>query len=183
MLIVTGGTLKGNKIKTLDGLKTRPTSSKVRESIFNIIQFRIKNSSWLDCFSGTGIVGIEALSRGANKVTFVEKNQKAYSIILENIKKLNLLDYSETYKTDFVNFIKMDDNKYDFIYFDPPYQSNYYEIISDIFKNKNFLNKDGNLIIEHESSMNIFSIFNNLQFIKTYKYGRTCLSFFKNLDT
>lgn len=180
MIIITGGKLKSHRIKTLEGLNTRPTSSKVRESIFNIIQFDIEKSTWLDCFSGSGIIGIEALSRGADKVTFVEKNPKAYSIILENIKKLNLSEYSDTYKIDIIKFMKENNTKYDFIYLDPPYQSNYYQEISDIFQNKDFLNENGILIVEHESNMNLSNIFINLDFTKTYKYGRTSLSFFKN---
>ncbi|GIW22938.1 MAG: RNA methyltransferase [Candidatus Sericytochromatia bacterium] len=181
MIKVTGGTLKGYKINTLKGFETRPTSSKVREAIFNIIQANVVNSNWLDCFSGSGIIGIEALSRGALKVTFVEKTYNSYTTIINNLKKTNLIKKSDIYKMDFFKFINKCNEKYDFIYFDPPYQSNYYQEFSNFLTKKNLLNENGILIVEHESNSDLSNTFINLHFTKTYNYGRTSLSFFKNI--
>ena len=116
MIKLTGGTLKGHVIKTIPGNKTRPTSAKVREAIFNIFGNKINNKIWLDLFGGTGSVGMEALSRGIQIAVFVEKEYNAFNCIKNNISILNLVSKSVLVKKDSINYLKDCQESFDFIF-------------------------------------------------------------------
>ena len=123
---VISGTAKGTKLYTLEGNLTRPTLDRVKESIFNIIQNDIRDSSFLDLFSGSGAISIEAASRGATKVIACDKSKEAVQIIKRNIEKTHLEEKIEVYNLDYKECLKkIKNNKFDFIYLDPPYKTNY----------------------------------------------------------
>lgn len=115
---ITGGTLKGRKIKTPSSKTTRPTQEKVRESIFNMLQFDIPGSDFLDLFAGSGAVGIEALSRGAKSVTFVERNRAAGNVLKSNLKALEL--DAKVFIAD-VQKVLPKLPSFDIVFLDPPY--------------------------------------------------------------
>ena len=119
---ITGGILKGKKIP-FDHRKTlRPTSSKLREILFNWVQFDIYDYECLDLFAGTGALGIEAISRGANKTVFIELNKKNYLQIKSLIKELGIDNKSMVLFKDCMNWIKLNDlSKFDLIFLDPPF--------------------------------------------------------------
>ncbi|MFA6027254.1 MAG: 16S rRNA (guanine(966)-N(2))-methyltransferase RsmD [Ignavibacteriaceae bacterium] len=150
-LRIISGSLKGRMIKAPDSDLTRPTTDRVRETIFNLLNNKIDfdGISVLDFFSGSGALGFESLSRGAAKVTFVEKNYPIYKNLLENIKALNVEDNCEIAKSDAVQFAKYAaGKKYDLILADPPFfQYSIYDVVKYVFEN-DLLTNDGYFIIE-----------------------------------
>lgn len=123
---IIAGTAKGTKLYTLEGKNTRPTLDRVKESLFNILQNEIKDCYFLDLFSGSGAVGLEAASRGAKKVVLCEQSKEAVQIIKKNIQKTHLQEKVEIYVLDFIRFIQDKlHEKPDLIYIDPPYRSDF----------------------------------------------------------
>lgn len=177
MIKVTGGFLRGRYITSIDGETTRPTSSKVREAIFNIISDKIENTLFLDLFSGTGLVGIEALSRGSSKSFFVERDIKAYKILKKNLNDLDLNNSCETYKTNAEIFLKKTEEHFNIIYIDPPYKSNSYnEVFKILSEKKELISEEGIIIVEHATKIPLPEI--NLNLNKFYKYGDTTITIF-----
>ena len=123
---IISGTARGTKLYTLEGLTTRPTLDRVKEALFNIIQNEIPDSIFLDLFSGSGAIGLEAASRGAKKVILCDKSKEAIQIIKKNVEKTHLKEKIELYNTDYEDLIinKLAENV-DIVYIDPPYQSNF----------------------------------------------------------
>lgn len=176
---VVGGISKGRKLKALKGLNIRPTSDKVKESIFNILGDKIVDAVFLDLCAGTGGIGIEALSRGAKETVFVENNQKAVKLIKENLLLCNLENDSNVICDDAVGFLDDSDKSFDIIFFDPPYKSDLFEKAMAVFDRKEMLNNNGILIIEHNSKTVLQEDIKSLILLKKYKYGDTTLSFYK----
>lgn len=175
-MYLTGGQYKGLKIETAKTAK--PTLSKVRESVFNILfQYDTKEKKFLDMFSGSGIMGLEAVSRGYNVKAF-EINQKSAKTIKKNYEKLKL-------KADVLvcNALKFEGEKFNIIYLDPPWDMDYSPIIK---KACELLERDGLIIVEHDKqkSLDIENIIktNNipLKIIKSKKYGRCLIDILSN---
>lgn len=120
MLQIIGGTLKKKKLKSPKGLKTRPTSSRLREALFNICQHKIEGARFLDLFAGSGAMGIEALSRGAEMALFIDNDRESTQCIRANLKDLNLVENSRVVMENVIATLpKL--GTYDIIYVDPPY--------------------------------------------------------------
>ena len=122
MRVITG-TARGRKLKDLPGLDTRPTTDKVKESIFNIVQFDIEGRRVLDLFAGTGQLGIEALSRGAEKCVFVDQSREAAKVIGENVKTTGFENRSRVAQGDAISFLTSCREKFGLAFLDPPYAS------------------------------------------------------------
>ena len=120
---VISGEARGRRLKELSGMETRPTTDKVKESIFNIVQFDIEGRKVLDLFGGTGQLGIEALSRGAAECTFVDLRREAAALIRENLKATRLEERGKVVQGDSLSFLLTCRQKYDLIFLDPPYAS------------------------------------------------------------
>src|SRR5947209_3515989 len=123
---VIAGEYKGRRLKTLDGLNVRPTSDKLRETVFNIINQRVQGKRFLDLCAGSGAVGIEALSRGATEVTFVEQSRRAHQIISENLQTCGIRTGVHVVNRDALTALKYFASQsvsFDIVYFDPPYES------------------------------------------------------------
>ena len=167
---ITGGKYNGRKIVAPDEIITRPTLSKVRMGVFNTL-FSIlgdfEGKTFLDLFGGSGIMGLEALSRGFSEVTICEKNPKAVQIIKKNYETLGLTP--NIYPADSLKFLKNNEKEFDVIYIDPPYQSGIYE---DVFR----LIKGSPIVItEHSSDIKISA---DIPLLKTKNYGGKCVSFY-----
>ena len=136
---ITGGSLKGKKIPFDFKNSLRPTSSKLREVLFNWLQFEIQNFQCLDLFAGTGALGIEALSRGADKTIFIESNKKNYMALKNSLLELNLKSQSMLLFKDGLAWIKENDlSVFDLIFLDPPFDNNYEtKVLEMLCKNKN----------------------------------------------
>ncbi len=167
---VISGFLKGRKIEGFDILGTRPTMDRVKESLFAMIQNNVDNSVCLDLFSGSGNLGIEAISEGAKYCYFIDKNKKAITIINHNITNLNIHKYSKVLCIDYKKILETVDVKFDIIFIDPPYKTNYIEDSINLIDKYNVLNKNGILVCESDNLDKI--IYNsNYILLKQKKYG------------
>lgn len=170
-MIITAGKFKGQKVIAPDENITRPTLSKVRMSIFNTLQALIDfdGSSFLDMYAGSGIIGLEALSRGFTNVCAIEKNPKAAKIIKNNFQKFN--PKPELIIGDSLKITPKLENKFDVIYIDPPYFSGIYENSLEAIKNIS----SNIVILEHVTDVD----FSNFELIKQKKYGDKFITFLR----
>lgn len=171
---VIAGTAKSIQLVTLEEDATRPTTDRIKETLFNMIQFDVPNCIFLDLFSGSGAIGIEALSRGAKQAVFVDKSPKAIKCIKENIKKTNFNDKSKILNTDALTSIHELDNhgmQFDIIFIDPPYNQ-YFErgILKEISSSK--LIHDNSIIIVEAAIKTDFDYLDSisLHIIREKKY-------------
>ena len=179
---IISGSARGTKLFTLEGLETRPTLDRVKESIFNIIQNQIRDSVVLDLFAGSGAIGLEMLSRGATRAVLCDKSKFAIDIINKNIEKTHMNGKVELYNLDFENCIeKIKKYKFDIIYLDPPYNTDY--IMKSLIKIMNFklLNLDGLIILETDDEKRILDEIKNIKvkIVDKRKYGRATIMFLK----
>ncbi len=180
---IIAGLYKGFSLKTFSGNDIRPTPGKVREALFDILGFKVVEADFLDVFAGTGAIGIEAFSRGAKRVTFIDNNKKGIKIIQDNLKKINKVDSYEILNIDFLKAIKnmdMQNNKFDIIFLDPPYNKQYVEKSLLAFDKTILLKKDSLLIVQHDIHEKAQINLQNLFFVKEKKYGKSLLSIFKS---
>ncbi len=179
-LRVTGGEARGRLVASPSGNQVRPTASKVRQSIFNILGEKTIESSFLDLFAGTGIMGLEALSRGAAKLVSVEMNP-SLSRALQ--KTLDQFSFQAELKVGDVKteLPRLSNHKFDIIYADPPYKSPLIENLVEMVSQANLLNEDGVLIIEHANTREALQPQASGKLVATDKrvYGQTSVSFFK----
>ena len=168
-MIITAGKYKGQKITSPDENITRPTLSKARMGIFNTLQTMIdfEGKSFLDMYAGSGIIGLEALSRGFEKVCSIEKNSKAVNIIKSNYKKF--VSAPHLLIGDSIKIADKLQEKFDVIYIDPPYYSEIYEkSLASVLKIAADI-----VIIEHVTPVN----YDGYKLLKEKKYGRTIITF------
>ena len=188
----------GKIIQGPKNIYTRPTTMRVREAIFNILNKRVENSNWLDLFSGTGAISCEAYNHGASKIIAIEKNKNNSKICLKNILSLQDIDNRkndiEVICKDVLNWTKpnyernlsskiMDLNrlKFDFVYLDPPYDFNFHELVLNQIFNCNFLKKDSIVICEHSSNLHIKKS-TLWETIDVRDYGQSRLTFLINVQ-
>lgn len=171
---IVGGIFKGRTLLSFDGDKIRPTSDKARESLFNILQFKVADKKFLDLFAGTGAVGFEALSRGASEVYLIDASKESIDLIYRNKKKIKVETGAVIKYVDAVEFLKTTTEKFDIIFVDPPYKEGYYEKVIPLLDN--LLNKDGIVILESETEIENAQ---GLTVFDTRKYGRTRFTFLR----
>ena len=179
---IISGTARGTKLYTLEGQNTRPTLDRVKESLFNIIQSKIPNSIFLDLFSGSGAVGLEAASRGAKKAILCDKSKDAIKIINRNIEKTHLKEKVELYNLDYETLLKTKiKENLDIVYIDPPYDSDFaVESVKYIIQEQ-LVNEDSTIILETDDEEKILRKLEKLEIeVKDKrKYGRAILIFLK----
>jgi len=178
---IVAGKNKGSILKSPKDLSVRPTSEKVREALFDILGTSVKETCFLDLFSGTGAVGIEALSRGAKKVIFIEKELKCINIIKENLRKTKNSQNAVVYKIDFLFGLKLLARKkyiLDYIFLDPPYNRGLVNISLLEIAKLPILRKNGLVIAQHYKKEKIMENLNNLKFYSQRRYGECYLSFY-----
>ena len=179
---IISGTARGTKLYTLEGQATRPTLDRVRESLFNIIQNEIPNSIFLDLFSGSGAIGLEAASRGAKKVILCDKSKDAIKIKDKNIEKTHLKEKLELYNLDYEILLNTKiKEKIDIVYIDPPYDSDFAIKSIELIINKKLVNESSTIIIETDDEKRILEKLEKIQIEITdkRKYGRAILIFLK----
>ena len=172
---VISGTARGIKLQSPDGYNTRPTTDNVKEALFNIIQFDIAGRRILDLFAGSGQLGIECLSRGAENAVFIDERRDAVKCIRENLKKCGFS--ADVLMTDAMTYLNSGE-KFDIVFVDPPYDSDYYE---NIMKNINLfdiLNKGGIIIFESRADKKLDTPAYPYYPLRNYFYGRVKLSLF-----
>lgn len=152
---VVAGKFKGHPLKSVSHSKTRPTSDKVKESLFHSIGPFFQGGEGLDLFAGSGGLGIEALSRGVDHVIFVDKDYQAIQIIKENIRKLKLEDSCEIYRNDAFRAIKAASKRgkqFDYVFLDPPYGKIPFDKLLQALHEANLLKQDALVICEHDQA-------------------------------
>jgi len=180
---VISGNLKGLKLKTPKNMEIRPTSDRVKEALFNIIQNHINifDTKFLDLFAGTGNIGIEALSRGASKCVFVDNNYESIKIIKENIKKACLEEKSIVFKKNVLvalNILKRKKESFEIIFMDPPYGKNLAIPVLEILSKSNLLKQKGYIIVEHSRKEALPEKVGSIRKYKHRTYGNTIISFY-----
>ncbi len=172
---ITGGYLKSRKLTSPKGENVRPTLSKTRESVFNVLMnlINFEEAIFLDVFAGSGIMGIEALSRGFSQAAFIERDKKTYNLLKENLKKLDI--EPELYFGDSLKVLSKINKPFDVIYIDPPYQNNLYNSVLESIKKNNLLKDGGIIVLEHLKGEEIE--LTELKQIKEKVYSDKVLSF------
>ncbi|HHW89666.1 MAG TPA: 16S rRNA (guanine(966)-N(2))-methyltransferase RsmD [Clostridiales bacterium] len=175
---IIGGKHKGRKLISSKDLNLRPTADRVKESLFNIIQNDLADSCFLDLFAGTGSIGIEAISRGA-KVTFCDNNIQSIKLIKANLDLVK--EFAEVLRKDAfecLRYLYNKNQKYDFIFIDPPYQRDYEEEILQTLSKYPIMNRNAKIIIEHLTKKDFVFDQNYYKIINIKRYGDTQLTFY-----
>ena len=179
---VISGKARGTKLRSINDINTRPTLDRVKESLFNILQNRIKNSVILDLFAGSGAIGIEFISRGCEQAYFCEKNHLAAKMIHENLAKTNFLKQSTIIEKDYkkcLQILKDQKSIFDIIYIDPPYKANIAVDAVNRILELDLLKNKGIIIIETDDKNRELKELETMQ-VEVYdlrKYGRVSLIF------
>ncbi len=176
MRVVTG-TAKGKNIITLSGETLRPTASRVKEALFSAIQFDIEGRRVLDLFAGSGQLGIEALSRGAERCVFIDESQEAISVIQKNLLSTDLNSKSSVSRNDFRSYLKMCRDKFDIVFIDPPYHSGFYGEALELAAR--VLSDYGMIICEYPAEVEVPETVGEFITFKKYRYGRIHISIYK----
>lgn len=179
-LRVIGGTAKGRKLKLVPGDTTRPIMDRVKEALFNIIGRDIYNANFLDLFAGTGSVGIEALSRGAQKATFIDMERKAVQIIHENLALTKLSDRAVVRRGDAFKLIaQAPSDAFDFVYIAPPqYKQMWVDVLQTLDNNATWHRAETQFIVQIDPTEVVSPDLKRLQAIDERRYGNTLLWFF-----
>ncbi len=186
---ISGGLAKGRRTATKrlfsmvsDGEKLRPTSSKVREALFDIIREKIEGAIFVDLYAGTGTVGLEALSRGAGKVIFVEPNELRFRTIRKNADKFGFRERAMVVKGRAYEFLKklsVGKESFDIFFLDPPYHSEEISKVLPLVGEKGFLKEGGIVIVEHFFKRTLPEITGKLKIDRSYRYGDTMLTLYR----
>ena len=180
---VISGVYGGRLLKSPPDHRTRPTSDRLRETLFNVLAPRIdEDTRFLDLCAGTGAIGIEAISRGAAFVTFVDRSKKACALIEENLDKLQVPESeTEVLNLEVENFTgRAHAHPWDIAFFDPPYDSDYSIVLHDFGSKGDLLNDGGVLIVEHHTKKHMHDLVGSLRRWRVLKQGETSLSFYEN---
>lgn len=170
---VISGYLKGRKLKCIEGLNIRPTTDRIKESVFNIIQFYIQDKTVLDLFAGTGSLGIEAISRGATSATFIDNDKASINILKENLNSTGILSKSIIVNSDYKSFLASKKNTFDLVFLDPPYNKNIIDDCLSLLVLNDFLNNNAKIVIECDVKDQVNIDENSFEILKNVNYGRT----------
>ena len=170
---VISGKYKGKKLNGFDINGTRPTMDRVKESLFAIINPYLSNCTCLDLFAGSGALGIEALSNGAKKVTFVDNNKEVINVLKKNTEGIECADIV---LDDALKYLQTCQQTFDIIFLDPPYHLKLINEVIKIILEKNLLKKGGLLVCEYEEE----DVNSPLEILKEKRYGKKFIKIFKN---
>jgi 16S rRNA (guanine(966)-N(2))-methyltransferase RsmD len=177
MRVITGSA-RGAKLKTLEGLATRPTSDRVKEAVFNIIQFDIEGRRVLDLFAGSGQLAIEALSRGAEYAVLVDQSQEATKVIKENLKKVKFDQKASVFQMDYLRYLATSHERFDIIFLDPPYAEKSLENALQKISEIDILSEGGIIVCERSRDKVLPATVGNLICSKDYNYGKTAVNLY-----
>lgn len=183
---IISGTSRGSRLVTLEGIETRPTLDRVKEPLFSIIQMHIKDARVLDLFAGSGALGLETLSRGAESAVFSDISDKAINVIKQNAEKTKLEEKTIVLKgsyEDILKLMKSENKEFDLIFLDPPYKSGLLEDAIKKILEYNLLAKEGVIVIETDMESELQKVQNvNLHIKDIRKYGRVILLFLERKE-
>ena len=180
MRVITGKA-RGVVLKTPDGMATRPTADRVKEALFNIIQFEIPAARVLDLFGGTGQLGIEALSRDAKHAVFVDEREDACRLIRENLKRTKLEQFARVIRSDYMAYLRSCKDKFDIILLDPPYAEVFLENSLKMITEIDILQSGGIIVTERPVGKELPWDFPGFERSKDYKYGKTLITIYRKV--
>lgn len=169
MRVITGSA-RGRRLKTLEGRDVRPTTDKVKEAIFSVVQFDIEGSKILDLFSGSGQMGIEALSRGAKSCVFVDSSRASVEVTKENIDSTGFKNEANVVTADSIGYLRMCRTEFDIAFLDPPYNEGLIEKAMPLLCSH--MSDRGIIVCEHEKGLVLPEEYGKMHRHKTYKYGK-----------
>jgi len=178
MRVITGKA-RGVTLKTPTGLQTRPTTDRVKEALFSIIQFDIPGAQVLDLFGGTGQLGIEALSRGAKSAVFVDERDDSCSLIKENLRRTQMSQDAKVVRSDYLAYLQRCRGKFDIIFLDPPYAEVFLENSLKLITEIDILRDSGIIVAERPLGKELPWSFEGYSRSKDYKYGNTLLTLYR----
>ena len=178
MRVITGKA-RGVTLKTPEGLQTRPTTDRVKEALFSVIQFDVPTATILDLFGGTGQLGIEALSRGAKRAVFVDESDKACRLIRENLKRTRMEQEGTVVRSDYLAYLSRCSEKFDIIFLDPPYAEVFLENALKRITEIDILQSGGIIVAERPLDKDLPYEFEGYTRSKDYKYGNTLITLYR----
>ena len=178
MRVITGKA-RGVSLKSPSGMATRPTTDRVKEAMFSIIQFDLPGARVLDLFGGSGQLGIEALSREAKSVVFVDEREDACKLIRENLKRTKLEKDARVIRSDYANYLKNCKEQFDIIFLDPPYAEVFLENSLNLITEIDILQSGGIIVAERPVGKELLCEFPGYSRSKDYKYSSTILTIFR----
>ena len=178
MRVITGKA-RGVQLKTPEGMQTRPTADRVKEALFSIINFDIPGAKVLDLFGGTGQLGIEALSRGAESAVFVDAREESCRLIRENLKRTKLEKEAKVIRSDYLDYLDRCREQYNIIFLDPPYAEVFLENAIKRITEIDILQSDGIIVAERPLGKELPWEFEGYTRSKDYKYGKVLLTIYR----
>ena len=176
---VISGKARGVALKAPDGMKTRPTTDRVKEAMFSIIQFDLPGAMVLDLFGGTGQLGIEALSRGARAAVIVDQDRAACNLIRENLQRTKLQDLAKVVQSDYACYLHSCRDKFHIILLGPPYAEEFLKNSLKIITEIDILHSGGIIVCERPVGKDLCLEFNGYTRSEDYKYGHTLLTLYR----
>ena len=178
MRVITGKA-RGIQLKTPEGMLTRPTADRVKEALFSIINFDVPGAKVLDLFGGTGQLGIEALSRGAESAVFVDSREDSCKLIRENLKRTKLEKAAKVIRSDYMDYLSRCREQYNIIFLDPPYAEVFLENSIKRITEIDILETDGIIVAERPLGKELPWEFEGYTRSKDYKYGKVLLTIYR----
>ena len=179
MRVITG-TARGRKLETLEGEDVRPTTDRVKEAVFSVIQFETEGRDFLDLFAGSGQMGIEALSRGANSAVFVDSAKKSIETVKRNLNTTKLADRARVAQMDWQSFLAINSQQFDIAFLDPPYGKGILQ--SAMQQLPAHIKKTGVILAENPLNEEILSEYGEFVLDRQYRYGKIKISTFRHKD-
>ena len=179
MRVITG-TAKGRRLETLEGEDVRPTTERIKEAIFSIIQFDLLERTFLDLFSGSGQMGIEAISRGAKEAYMVDNSRKSVEVIKKNIKSVKFEKEAKVFAMDFHSFLAMNTVDFDIAFVDPPYKTGLLQEALELVAEN--MKDTGVIIAENPLDEQISAQYGDFLLDREYRYGKIKISTFRHKE-
>ncbi|MDY2720333.1 MAG: 16S rRNA (guanine(966)-N(2))-methyltransferase RsmD [Candidatus Faecousia sp.] len=179
---VIAGTARSTPLLTREGRDTRPTADRVKEGLFNAIQFEIEGRDVLDLFGGSGQLAIEALSRGARSAVITDASAQAVGVIEENLRRTRLADRAQVIRTDYMDYLQKCEKKFQIIFLDPPYAENFLENALKRISEIDILSSGGIIITERPVGKVLEDHYSGLVRQRDYRYGKTVVTLFRRSE-
>lgn len=182
---VIGGIHRGRRLRTVEGLAVRPTSDRLRETLFNVLAPRIAECSFLDICAGSGAVGLEAISRGARQVTFIDNSRRACSVIGANVGTLGVETGTTVINRDAAAALKQlakEGKQFDIVFFDPPYAADIYDAVMRLLGEQPLLSAGAIIVAEHRAETPPGDRYGRLSMYRELKQGESALAFYMTGD-
>lgn len=177
---IIAGEWRGRRLETREGMDVRPTPERVKEALFNILQFQLEGRRVLDLFAGSGQLGLEALSRGAAEAVFVDESRESAAVVKRNIASLKAEAKTRLYQTDFAAFLMRRQEPFDIVFLDPPYRSGKLEVALPLAAA--ITNPGGTIIAEHPTDEELPDEAGDFRKGKSYRYGKIYLTVYRHKD-